>query len=272
MTDASSPHDNARQPVLFLPHGGGPCFFMDWPGWEKMEAYLKGVVATLPRRPDAILIVSGHWETRVPTVTSGPAPSLFYDYYGFPEHTYHLRYPAKGSPALAHRVRELLSVAGIANAEDDSRGLDHGVFIPLLVAFPDADIPVVELSLTDDLSAETAFRIGQALEPLRDENVLVVGTGMSFHNLGQFMSGNPATDDIARQFDAWLAISVEMEPEARKLRLQNWEQAPGARICHPREEHLLPLMFAAGAAGHDKGVRTYEDTVMGKALSGFRFG
>ncbi|AQS86285.1 MAG: class III extradiol ring-cleavage dioxygenase [Acetobacter aceti] len=271
MTDAAAT-DHERQPVLFLPHGGGPCFFMDWAGWDKMEAYLRGVAATLPRKPSAILVVSGHWETREPTVTTAENHSLLYDYYGFPDHTYHLKYPAPGSPALAARVRSLLTLAGIRSAEDDSRGLDHGVFIPFMLAFPDADIPVVELSLHEDMNAAEELRVGHALAPLRDENVLIVATGMSYHNLRQFMTGDPATDAMARLFDRWLSQTVEASPADRHQALTNWEHAPGARICHPREEHLLPLMIAAGAAGQDRGVRTYSDVVMGKALSGFRFG
>lgn len=261
-----------RQPVLFLPHGGGPCFFMDWPGWEKMETYLRGVASSLSRKPAAILVVSGHWETAVPTVTTAENPSLLYDYYGFPKHTYELRYPVPGSRALAARVRALLGEAGIASAGDDGRGLDHGVFIPFMLAFPDADIPVVELSLNEDMDAAEEIRIGQALAPLRDENVLIVATGMSYHNLRQFMTGDPATDAVSREFDAWLTRSVEADAKQRDTALLSWEQAPGARVCHPREEHLLPIMFAAGAAGQDRGVRDYSDTVMGKALSGYRFG
>ncbi|NHN88034.1 DODA-type extradiol aromatic ring-opening family dioxygenase [Acetobacter conturbans] len=245
---------------------------MDWPGWENMGAYLRGIFETLPRRPSAILVMSGHWETRIPTVTTAETPALLYDYYGFPKHTYELKYPAPGSPALAARVRALLTVAGIESGEDHARGFDHGIFIPFLLAFPDADIPIVELSMGERMDAGEELRIGQALAPLRDENVLIVATGMTYHNLRQFMTGNPATDDISRSFDQWLTKTIDSETEERNDALVAWENAPGARICHPREEHLLPLMFAAGAAGQDRGVRTYSDTVMGKALSGFRFG
>ncbi|MBO1360132.1 dioxygenase [Acetobacter sacchari] len=263
----------ARQPVLFAPHGGGPCFFMDQPViWDRMAAYLRGLAATLPQRPRAILVVSGHWETERPTVTSSAAPPLIYDYYGFPEHTYHLQYPAPGSPELAAQVRSLLSAAGIANDEDPERGFDHGVFIPFLLAFGDADIPVVELSLREDMSAAEEVRIGAALQSLRDDNVLIVATGMTYHNLRQFRQSDPLSADASQAFDAWLAKAVEAEPEERNAALLRWEAAPGARQCHPREEHLLPLMFAAGAAGADLGKRDYSDVVMGKAMSGFRFG
>ncbi|MBB2169303.1 dioxygenase [Gluconacetobacter aggeris] len=264
---------SARQPVLFLPHGGGPCFFMDWPDtWDHMAAYLRGLAATLPRRPDAILAVSGHWETDVPTVTAAPHPPLIYDYYGFPAHTYRLRYPAPGSPELAARVRALLDAAGIANAEDPARGFDHGVFIPFMLAFEQADIPIVELSLRRDMNAKAEMQVGAALRPLRDQNVLIAATGMTYHNLAHFMAPDPASDAAARTFDNWLAQAVEAPPEQRREALLHWDRAPGALQCHPRPEHLLPLMVAAGAAGQDPGRRDYSDTIMGKALSGFRFG
>ncbi|MDG6094349.1 dioxygenase [Acetobacter sp. AN02] len=261
-----------RQPVLFLPHGGGPCFFMDQPEWDGMADYLRSIAPGLPQRPAGIVVVSGHWETKVPTVTTSPVPSLLFDYYGFPEHTYHLKYPAPGSPALAARVRGLLDAAGISSAEDAERGLDHGVFVPFLVAFPEADIPVVELSLQENLSPGEHLRIGQALESLRDENILIVTTGMNFHNLRLFWSQDQRVTEAAQQFDDWLAGAAEASPAVRDEKLRHWEEAPAARLCHPREEHLLPLMVAAGAAGQDLGVRDYSEEVLGKAMSGIRFG
>lgn len=262
-----------RQPVLFLPHGGGPCFFMDWPDtWDTMAAYLRDIPHTLPQKPDAILVISGHWETRVPTVTSGTQPPLIYDYYGFPPHTYHLKYDVPGSPELAETVQHLLKDAGIPAEADAERGLDHGVFIPFMLAFEKADIPVVELSLQQDMDPALHLRIGQALAPLRDQNILIVGTGMTYHNLRHFMAANPQSDDASHQFDTWLADAVTQPATLRNQALIQWEDAPSARICHPREEHLLPLMVVAGAAGTDGGVRTYSDTVMGKSLSGFTFG
>ncbi len=271
MSDLSAAHA-VRQPVLFLPHGGGPCFFMDWPGWEKLAAHLRRVAEALPRKPSGIVVMSGHWETSRPTVTTAEHPGLIYDYYRFPEHTYRLQYPAPGSPALAARVQGLIRAAGLPCDEDEARGFDHGVFIPFLLAFPGADIPIVELSMGEDLNAAQEMRIGAALSPLRDENILIVATGMTYHNLRHFMSGSPQTDEVSHQFDAWLSAAAGAAPAERDRLLLEWENAPGARLCHPREEHLLPLMFAAGAAGQDRGTHDYADTVMGKALSGFRFG
>ena len=178
------------------------------------------------------------------------SPPLLFDYYGFPEHTYRLKYPAPGSPALAARVRELLADADIAADEDPARGYDHGVFVPFLLAFPDADIPVVQLSLRADLDPAAHLAIGRALAPLRDEGVLIVGSGMSYHNLREFWSTRPADVEAAARFDAWLAAAVENpESAARDAQLAAWAAAPGARAAHPRDEHLLPLMVAAGAGG-----------------------
>ncbi|GBR07084.1 dioxygenase [Acetobacter oeni] len=246
---------------------------MDQSGtWEGMAAYLRGIAATLPACPDAILVMSGHWETVIPAVTSGENPALIYDYYGFPEHTYRLTYPVPGSPALATEVRALLTAADIPCALDPERGLDHGVFIPFMLAFDKAAIPVVELSLQQDLNPAAELRAGAALEPLRNKNILIVATGMTYHNLRHFMGRNTVSDAQSRAFDAWLTAAVEAPASERNQALRDWENAPGARACHPREEHLLPLMFAAGAAGNDAGQRDYSEAVMGKVLSGFRFG
>jgi aromatic ring-opening dioxygenase catalytic subunit (LigB family) len=198
---------------------------------------------------------------------------MLFDYYGFPEHTYRLEYPAPGSPALAARVRALLAGAGIASDEDAARGFDHGVFVPFLLMFPEADIPVVQLSLRADHDPAAHLAIGRALAPLRDEGVLIVGSGMSYHNLRRFWSTDANDVEAARAFDAWLASAVEAEDaNVRDSELAAWANAPGARTAHPRSEHLLPLMVAAGAGGGDRGARTYSDRVFGKAISAFRFG
>ncbi len=263
-----------RMPTLFIPHGGGPCFFVDPPAddprlWDKMEVYLRGILASLPRRPKAVLVVSAHWETSVPTVNVATRPPLLFDYYGFPEHTYRLTYAAPGAPGLAHRVGELLKTAGLPVADETSRGWDHGVFIPLLLIAPDADVPVLQLSLQEGLDPERHLAIGRALAPLRDEGVLIIGSGMSYHNMqGFFVSQR---DQAAEAFDAWLTESLA-DPGRRDVALRDWAQAPGARACHPREEHLLPLMVAAGAASGEAGARTYADHIRGKPISGYQFG
>lgn len=262
-------------PTLYIPHGGGPCFFMEWTmgppdTWDRMADFLRGIDASLPRTPSALLVLSAHWETKIPTVLGSPAPPLFFDYYGFPQHTYELTWPAPGEPQLAERVRGLLSAAGIESAFETKRGFDHGAFIPLKVAYPEARIPTIQLSLEEALDPARHITIGRALAPLRDEGVLIVGSGMSYHNIRGFMT-RPGQDD-SRRFDEWLAMAVEKEPDARNADLASWTKAPSARASHPREEHLLPLMVAAGAAGSDRGKRVFRDDVMGTRVSAFRFG
>jgi aromatic ring-opening dioxygenase catalytic subunit (LigB family) len=265
----------SRMPTLYIPHGGGPCFFMDWTmgppdTWDRMAAFLRGIDGSLPQRPTALLVVSAHWETKVPTVLASSAPPLLFDYYGFPKHTYELTWPAPGSPAVAARVGELLAAAGIASQTEMARGFDHGVFIPLKVAYPDANVPTVQLSLQENLDPEQHVAIGRALEPLRDEGVLIVGSGMSYHNMRGLMTGSGQHDSV--RFDRWLALAVEKEPRERDAELVAWSKAPSARESHPREEHLLPLMVAAGAAGMDRGKSVFADDVMGARVSAIRFG
>ena len=269
--DSSAPH---RQPTLFIPHGGGPCFFMDPPPqaphlWDAMADYLRGLLAALPERPKAILMISGHWETPNPTLNIAPQPGLLFDYDGFPAHTYRLTYPAEGAPWLAGRVTELLTAAGETVETDAARGWDHGVFIPMMLIRPEADIPILQLSLTDDLDPARHMAIGRALAPLRDEGILIIGSGMSYHNLRVFFA--PRAAAAAEAFDDWLTRAAEA-PGERSSALARWADAPSARACHPREEHLIPMMVAAGAADGEPGRRTFHDHIFAKAVSGFQFG
>jgi aromatic ring-opening dioxygenase catalytic subunit (LigB family) len=264
-----------RMPTLFVPHGAGPCFFMDWnptTAWNHMADFLKSVASTLSERPKAIVLVSAHWLAPVFSVTSAQRPALIYDYYGFPEHTYELRYPAPGEPRLAARIAGLLSQTQQLTKEDPVRGFDHGMFIPLKLMFPNAEIPVVQLSLRDDLDPQAHLDAGRALASLRDEGVLIVGSGMSFHNMRGY--GDPRFGPISAEFDRWLVEAVEAEPAQREQALAGWAQAPSARLSHPQraEEHLLPLMLVAGAAGEDAGQCIFTDHVLETTLSAFRFG
>ena len=240
--------------------------------WDRMAAYLRGLDAAIGRRPKAVLVISAHWETEVPTLHYAEQYSLFFDYYNFPPKTYELTYPAKGSPEVARRAAALLAAAGIVTAAESRRGLDHGVFIPFKLIYPDADVPIVQLSLQKDLSPALHLEIGQALAPLRDEDVLIVGSGMTFHNLREIFSGRAAAASV--DFDNWLAAALDTsDAETRAQNLKAWADAPGARIAHPEEEHLLPLMVVAGAAGSDPGKRNYSENLGGtSAQSGFRFG
>lgn len=257
-------------PVLFLSHGGGPCFFMDMPPSHPMHemgptsraaAFLRGLSAHPSLAPvwppKAILVVSAHWEESAFTVQEGARPPLLFDYHGFPPETYRLTWPAPGAPAVAARVRSLLAGAGLPAAGDSGkRGFDHGVFVPLKLVEPDAGIPTLQLSLHGGLDPALHLRAGAALAPLRREGVLIVGSGYATHNLGAFFSGerhsaaSPAP--WAAAFDGWLVSTVTGgDPVARVAALADPEgSAPRGtfRKAHPREEHLLPLHVVVGAA------------------------
>ncbi|KWS32804.1 DODA-type extradiol aromatic ring-opening family dioxygenase [Pseudomonas syringae] len=265
----------SRLPTFFIPHGGGPCFFMDppagWPptSWDRMAAFLCELDALIGRRPRAVIIVSGHWEARQPTVNNGVSPPLLFDYSGFPAHTYELTWPAPGAPDVADEIIELLEGAGFVTNTDNRRGYDHGVFIPFKLVYPDADVPVVQLSLLASRDPVEHLTMGRALASLRDRNILIVGSGMSYHNIPNFFSGRG--NDAATAFDAWLG-DVIIDPGTREVNLANWQTAPAARLAHPEAEHLLPLLVAAGAGTGEVGVRIYHDRIVGKPFSAFQFG
>lgn len=265
--------DPKKMPTLFIPHGGGPCFFMDWDPpdtWKTMGAWLASLGATIGVTPKAIVVISGHWESSDLAVTGAAHPTLIYDYQGFPPATYQLRYDAPGEPALAEQIIGLLKQAGVAAHIDPARGFDHGVFIPLKVVYPSADIPIVQLSLKRGLDPQVHVELGRALQRLREQGILIVGSGMSYHNLRGFGDQFGAASD---EFDEWLTNAVcSSSSELRNQELQQWQAAPHARLAHPREEHLLPLMVAAGAAGADLGRKIFSDRVMGVTVSAYRFG
>jgi|SRR5690554_4501692 len=204
----------------------------------------------LPRAPDAMLYISAHWEEDIATVTSAEQPPLYYDYYGFPDEAYAIQYPVRGAPDVAEATRELLRRAGMAQSGDGERGLDHGLFVPGKLLVPEADIPCLQISLLKSLDAKAHLELGKVLAELREQNVLLVGSGFSFHNMRAFFEKDNAEGDrLNREFEEWLSETVtQCGAEERWQRLLNWEQAPGARYCHPREEHLLPLLVCAAAA------------------------
>lgn len=261
-----------HQPAFFIPHGGGPCFFMDDPGgiWTGMGRFLADLPGLLPERPQAILVISAHWQTRGFALTGAARPGLIYDYFNFPPHTYELAYDVAGAPDLASRAAGLLRAEGLEADVDPARGLDHGVFIPLKVAFPAADVPVIEMSVERSLDPALHLAAGRALAPLRDAGVLIVGSGMSFHNMRAY--GDPRSTPGSRAFDAWLQEAVTLPGAARGARLSQWAAATSARFAHPpgQEEHLLPLMVAAGTSAAP-GTRVYAEEVLATAISGFRF-
>jgi aromatic ring-opening dioxygenase catalytic subunit (LigB family) len=238
-----------------------------------LTAFLTRLTATLPAPPSAVLAISAHWEAPVPTVSTHPRPPLLFDYHGFPPETYRLTWPAPGDPALAARVRHLLAVSGVPSAADGSRGFDHGTFVPLKLSFPRGEVPVVQLSLHASLDPVFHLALGRCLQPLRDDGVLIVGSGMSFHDLRAFFAPLPAAERaaLAQPFDRWLGETVVLPAPQRNQRLERWATAPGARTAHPREEHLLPLHVVAGAAGPDPGRISWRGTFGGFPLSAVAF-
>lgn len=274
-TSPTATGPGTRMPVLFIPHGAGPCFFMDWSPadtWQGLAAFLKGVAHTLPARPRAIVLVSGHWLKPEFSLTGHERPPLIYDYNGFPPHTYELTYPAPGSPGVAEQVKQRLAASGMAARIDGERGFDHGMFIPLKLMFPGADVPVIQLSLRHDLDPAAHLAAGRALAALRDEGVLIVGSGMSFHNMRGY--GDARFTPISAEFDDWLTAAVQSAPAERDALLRDWTQAPHARLCHPPggEEHLIPLLVAAGAGAESEGRKVYSERIMETTISAFRFG
>lgn len=265
----------SRLPTYFISHGGGP-----WPwmkkemghAYDKLEAALADMPRQIGRTPRAILMISAHWEAPVFTVMGNPRPPMIYDYGGFPAHTYQVHYDAPGSPALAQRVRQLIEGAGLPAAIDAERGFDHGTFSPMAAIYPNAEVPLVQLSLKRGLDPALHIELGRALAPLRDEDVLIVGSGLSYHNLHRF---GPEGREASRTFDDWLASTLLQTPASlRNAHLVDWEDAPAARLAHPREEHLLPLMVAVGAAEDEAATRVYYENAFMEALtvSSFRFG
>lgn len=257
------------QPILFVSHGGGPLPILNHPSHTDMIrvfAEIRGHLAKYFPKPSAIVYISAHWERSPVTMTSAAKPSLYYDYYNFPPESYALKYPVPGAPDLATKLKQQLNAAGISAELDSSRGLDHGVFIPGLLLHPEADIPTLQISLQKGLNAAEHVRIGEALQGLAAENVLIIGSGYSFHNMQAFFGPDNAEDNAKNQaFEDWIlsVLSVTDIPQ-RNQQLIDWEQAPHARFCHPREEHLLPLHVCAGAAGTTPLDRSWTFTALNK--------
>lgn len=262
----------SQLPVYFISHGGGPMPLLGDPGHKDLVEHWKALGPKLGR-PKAVLVVSAHWEERVATVTSAASHStLIYDYYGFPKESYEIKYPSPGDPALASRVHDLVKAAGLPVALDPERSLDHGVFVPLKVLLPAADIPVLQLSLFSSLRPEEHLALGRALAPLRKEGVLILCSGFSFHNMHAFFSSGGGAVSWSKAFGKFLTDSCALTGLARDAALTAWSKAPHARDCHPREEHLIPLLVAAGAAESDPGRVLFRTTLLNIESLDFVFG
>ena len=262
-----------RFPTFFLSHGGGPWPFMEdrRVQYARTAAEFARLPQLLPERPKAVLVITGHWEADAFTVSTSAQPPMVYDYYGFPEHTYHLKYPAPGRPELAAQVKVLLMRAGLDCWEDPNQGFDHGTFVPLGLMYPNADMPIVLLSLKSAYDAAEHIKAGEAIASLRDEGILIVGSGLTYHNMRGF--NRPESKPVSYDFEAYLNEAISNpDPGRRNAMLVDWEHAPSARLAHPREDHLLPLMVAAGAAGSDVGKRVFVDEVSGVAMASYVFG
>lgn len=242
---------DSKPRVLFLSHGGGPLPLLGDPAHLEMVLHLRAIAERMPR-PKAILVISAHWEEEIATLTSGADPEIIYDYYGFPPASYEIQYPCPGEPELAGQVHRLLTDAGIESRLDGQRGFDHGLFVPLKIMYPEADIPCIQLSLVKGLDPAEHVGVGRALAGIARDGLLVVGSGFSFHNMKAFFT--PDTDETRAMnaaFDQWLIATLsaaDIDEADRAQRLEDWAQAPYARYCHPREEHLLPVHVCYGIA------------------------
>ncbi|PSL19094.1 DODA-type extradiol aromatic ring-opening family dioxygenase [Shimia abyssi] len=262
-----------RLPTYFISHGGGP-----WPWVPEMAAEfapLAEALSLMPhqisQRPKAVLMISGHCEKDDFAVMSSPNPPMVYDYYNFPPHTYEVTYPAPGDPALAARVSNMITAAGLPSSLDPEMGYDHGTFVPMAVMYPEADIPLIQVSMRHNYNPTEHFALGRALDPLRNEGVLIVGSGLSYHNLRLF---SPEAREPSHAFDTWLAATLARPAPERTQALLDWETAPSARVCHAKEDHFVPIFAALGAAEGEPATRVYHQTGIrgGVTASSYRFG
>lgn len=256
--------------VVYFSHGGGPMPLLGEPSHEAMIDFMKKLPEKLAR-PEAILVFSAHWEEDVVHIQSSKKPGLFYDYYGFPKETYEIEYPCSTNPVLSERIASLLTKAGIKNTLDEKRAYDHGVFIPLLMMYEDADIPVIQISLLKNLSPEQHYNIGVALRPLMQENILVIGSGFSFHNMRAFQFDQDFSEDLDNEKfqDKLEQVCCTLSGDKRREELIHWKEFPAARYCHPREEHLIPLHICAGFSDKEA-IKIFDAPILGKRALGFQ--
>jgi len=272
---------NTTMPAFYISHGGGPCFYMDGEGdpvfshvdkHSEARKWYENFANLLPSRPKSILVISAHWETSEFRVITKPTPTLFYDYYGFPPETYNLQYPCPNSPELIQRIKTLMKEAGIKLEEDPDRGYDHGVFVPLKLMFPKADVPIVQLSLHSSLNPEIHYKLGQVLAPLRQEGVLIIGSGSTTHNLRSI--GSLTSADWVMKWCDWLRdvlTNPDYDPQKRKDMLVNFKKQLFTRDAHPREEHFIPIFVALGSANTQPARRVYDKIIGSWSLESYLF-
>ena len=256
--------------TIFVSHGGGPMPILGDPQHKELVNSLQSLPLKL-QRPDYIVVCSAHWETPKISITSAANPELLYDYFGFPDDSYQLKYPCPGASELASHIADVLRQHGMEVELNEQRGLDHGVFIPLMLMYPNADIPVLQISLCQSLDPSVHIQLGKALSSLSTNNILFIGSGFSFHNMSGFFSSDERMLNANTQFEDWLTntlCSEKLTVEDREARLLQWSAAPGARLCHPREEHLLPLHVCFGIM-QGRADQSIQMRVLGKRASHF---
>ena len=271
---AETKGDDRKGKSIYFSHGGGPLPILGDKSHKAMVEFMQDLPFRIGR-PDTIIVISAHWEESVATVLGSSNPAMFYDYYGFPDEAYNITYPAPGNLEFGSRVVHILQEKSIEGSIDDKRGFDHGVFIPLKLMYPEADIPVIQLSLIRGLEPVAHIELGKALNELMSENILVIGSGFSFHNMGAFSwDGNIKKDRANDLFQEWLieTCAAPLTHKEREKRLIHWEEAPAARYCHPREEHLLPLHVCVGIAGENsQAQKIFDDYILGKRAVAFQW-
>jgi 4,5-DOPA dioxygenase extradiol len=259
-----------RAQIIYFSHGGGPLPILGDASHKAMVDFMLKLPARL-RKPASIIVISAHWEEKEATLLGAQNPSMLYDYYGFPDEAYAINYPAPGNPELANRIVKLLNKNNIASRINLQRGFDHGLFIPLKMMYPQADIPSIQLSLLEGLDSSMHINLGKALQELINENILVIGSGFSFHNMRAFSwKGTHSPDPANDAFQNWLieVCTGTISQSEREQCLIEWQKAPSARYCHPREEHLLPLHVCVGMA--DKpATLAFDDYILGKRSVAF---
>ena len=263
-------------PTAFIGHGGGPWPIISFDGFNEEERQnakqsMENISGIPKQNPKTILVISAHWEGPNFKLNTNTNPNLLFDYYGFPEEAYQFEWPVKNDLKTITRIKKLLSTANIQFTENNKRDYDHGVFIPLMLAYPNADIPVIQLSLKRNLDPVVHFALGEILSPLRNEGVFIIGSGNSYHNLKEMFKPTEQGIKDSINFDNWLKTVIQLPAHERKKKLLEWEKAPGARECHPREEHFIPLLVAAGAASNDHGHISWTGFINGTANTSIHF-
>ena len=251
--------------IIYFSHGGGPLPILGDPSHEKMITFMKQLPQKL-NKPDAVIVISAHWEEAIPTIIGNESPPLLYDYYGFPEEAYKIEYPVPGNPKLAKTVENLLEKKGIQSKITVERGFDHGLFIPLRMMWPVPEIPMIQISLIRGLDPKNHISLGNALKTLLEENILIIGSGFSFHNMRAFTYDNSNKPDSRNdEFQEWLinVCTGRYTKSEREQKLIEWNKVPHARYCHPREEHLLPLHVCLGMSNESANV-IFDDYIIGK--------